>query len=427
MSDRASGSRWADGRDSGSRASGSRASARGSRSRIACVKLPHVAVALEERDNGELVDRPLVIEAPQPGPRVVHDLSRAAHLAGVKPGMTLTQARKVCPELTVLPARVEAYRDTFQVMLEVLSEYTPDIEPADLEHSWMVTKGLTSSIVLERSLAQELAGRVRREVGLASRVGLAHGKLTSRIVTQYVEQQDAMVLPPGKERVFLGGLSTRYLPMPSDTLRLLIQLGLTKIHQYATLPSRGILPRFGYGGLRAYELAHGRDDARLQPWQEEPPIEATQVFLDPIEDLACLHHHVESLVARVAKPLAARFQMAGVLTLAIEFEDGDTVTSRRTLVEPVVAPSVLLTHATALMKDMEWRAPIERVSLGAQGRCPTIGRQLELFRQEHEARAGVEQTLERIQRKYGPEVIQQGHLLEPASALPERRAYIAQW
>jgi nucleotidyltransferase/DNA polymerase involved in DNA repair len=397
------------------------------RSRIACVKLPHVAVALEERDNLTLAGQPLVIEAPQPGPRTVYDLSYAAHLAGVAFGMTLTQARKVCPELTVLPARVEAYRDTFQIMLEVLSEYTPNIESADLEHSWMVTEGLTSGIVLERSLAQELADKVRHEVGLSSRVGLAHGKLTSKIVTQYVEQRDTMVLPPGKEAVFLGGLATRYLPMPADTVRQLIQLGLTKIHQYASLPSRGILVRFGYGGLRAYELAHGRDDARLQPWQEEPPIEAEHVFLEPIDNLCSLHHYIEKIVDQVSKPLATRFQMAGALSLAIAFEDGETITNRRTLVEPVVSSSALLTHADALMDDITWSSPVERITFGAQGLCPTVGRQLELFRRQHEARAGVEQTLERIQKKYGPDVIQQGHLLEPASPLPERRAYLAQW
>jgi len=398
-----------------------------SRTRVACVKLPHVAVALEERDNRSLVGLPVVIEAPQPGPRTVYDLSRTAHQAGVRAGLTLTQARKVCPELTVLPARLECYRDTFQVMLDVLSEYTPNIEPADLEHSWMATKGLTSSIVLEQSLAEELAGRVHREVGLSTRVGLAHGKLTSKIVTEYVEQRDTMVLPPGKEVVFLGGLATRYLPLSSDLLRQLAQLGLTKIRQYASLPARGILPRFGYSGLRAYELAHGRDEARVRPWQEESPIEAAHVFLEPITNLHDLEQHLDALVQRVARPLATRFQMAGSLSLVVAFEDGKAVTRQRTLLEPVVSPSALLSHATAMMNQVEWGSPVERLTLRAQGLCPTTGRQLELFRRRHEGREDVERTLQRIQARYGAGVILQGHLLEPDSILPERRAYLAQW
>ena len=273
--------------------------------RIACVHLPHVAIALEERDNTILVGRPLAIEAPQPGPHTVYDLSYAAHLAGVAHGMSLTQARKMCPELTVLPARPDAYRDTFQVFLALLGEFTPAIEPADLERSWLAATGLTSRSNQERTLAEELALRVRHELGLASRVGLAHGKLTSKIVTQYLERRDVMVLPQGREVPFLSGLATRYLPLSAPNHRRLQQLGLTKIHQFAALPASGLLPRFGHEGLRAHKLAHGQDDARVQPWQSEPFLEAEHVFPEPIANLRSLRHHIEQLAHRVARPLAA--------------------------------------------------------------------------------------------------------------------------
>ncbi len=395
--------------------------------RIACVHLPHVAVALEERDNAVLVGRPLVIEAPQPGPHTVYDLSYAAHLAGVTRGMSLTQARKACPELTALPARPDAYRDTFQVLLALLTELTPAVEPADLERSWLTATGLTAKGGMERVLAEELTWRVRREVGLASRVGLAHGKLTSKIVTQYLERRDVMVLPPGKEAIFLGGLATRYLPLSAPNHRRLRQLGLTKIHQFAVLPSGGILPRFGYEGLRAHKLSHGQDDARVHPWQSEPLLEAEHAFPEPIANHRSLHYHVEKLAYQIARPLAAQFQMAGSLAITITFEDGHAVTRQRTLAEPVASPRVLLTHTDALLSSITWGVPVERVALSAQGLCPTVGRQLALFRREHEAHEGVEATLRRVQAKYGPEIVQQGHLLEPDAPLPERRAYLVPW
>lgn len=404
-------------------------------SRVACVNLPHVAVAIEERDNRDLVGRPLAIETPQPGPRLVYDLSLAAHRAGVARGMRLAQARKVCPDLAVLPARPDDYRDTFLVLLEVLGQFTPTIEPADLEHSWLATRGLTAgppgqrtgSWAPERSLAAELVQQVRTQVGLAARVGLAHGKLTSRIVAQYLQQRDTMVLPPGKETAFLGGLATRHLPLSSDNHARLLQLGLTKIRQYAELPARGILPRFGYDGLRAYGLAHGKDDARIQPWQEAPFLEAEHVFLEPIANQRSLQHHLEMLARQVAQPLSEQFRMAGMLALTITFENGQVASEQRTLAEPASRPATLLVHLDALSERIAWQAPVERVKVAAQGLCPTSGRQLALFRREIEARAGVERALQRLQAKYGPDVVQQGHVLEPTSPLPERRAYLAPW
>ncbi len=399
----------------------------GDRSRIACVHLPHVAIALEERDNAALRGRPLAIETPQPGPRTVYDLSHEASRGGVRRGMDLTQARKICPELSVLPSRLDAYRDTFQVLLELLAQFTPAVEPVDLERSWLAASEIAAGIDLERMLAQELVDNVRKEIGLASRVGLAHGKLTSKIVTQYLEQRDVLILPRGKEVAFLGGLATRYLPMSPPNLQHLRQLGLTKIHQYAALPSQGILPRFGYEGLRSYKLSHGHDDAHVRAWQSEPYLEAKQSFLEPIADLQALQHNLERLADRISRPLAAQYKMAGDLKLTIVFDDGRTEVRRRTLTEPVVGTRPLLAHIDGMMAHLTWDAPVERVSLAAQGLCPTLGRQLELFRQEHEARAGVEATLRRIQAKYGSEVVRRGHILHPEAPLPERRAYLATW
>jgi nucleotidyltransferase/DNA polymerase involved in DNA repair len=187
------------------------------------------------------------------------------------------------------------------------------------------------------------------------------------------------------------------------------------------------LPRFGYDGLRAYELSHGHDDAQVQPWKEEPFLETEQVFLDPIVNRAHLDYHIEQLTHRLARPLAEQFQMAGALSLTITFETGQAVTRQRTLFEPAVNPSTLLLHLEALGRQIDWAAPIERVKVSAQGLCPTVGRQLALFRHEHEAQEAVQRALRRVQARYGADVVQQGRRLEPDSPLPERRAYLVPW
>ncbi len=394
--------------------------------RIACVHLPHMAIAVEVRDNRALANRPIVIEAPQPMPRIVYDVSDSAQRLGIRQGMSLNQARKICPELTVLPARLDSYRDTYQILLELLAEWVPAVEPADLERSWLAATGLTPRGGAERTLAVEMARRVHHEIGLPSRVGMAHGKLTSKIVTQYLVGSDVMVLPRGTEIRFLGGLATRYLPLSESNHRQLRVLGLTKVHQYAALPASGILPRFGYDGLRAYRLAHGEDDARVQPWQAEPFLEASQSFEDPIDTQPLLHRCLESLAQQVARPLAARYQMASALSLTLTFENSQTVRRERTLIEPIVHPQRLLTHADGLASTISWPAPIERITLAVRGLCPTVGRQLDLFRQNHEERSPVEAALRRIQDRYGG-IIHQGHVLAIDAPLPERRAYLTPW
>lgn len=395
--------------------------------RVGCVNLPHAAMAVEVRDNPLLADRPAVIAAAQPGAQTVHDLTHAAHMAGVMRGMTVFQARKLCPDLVVVPPRPDAYRDAFQRLLDALAEYTGAVEPADLEHAWLSASGLARDREDEAKLAEAVAARAALATGLTARVGVAHGKLTSRIVTRYLQARPAMALPRGREVAFLGGLSIRYLPLATSTQERILALGLGKVHQYAALPQGGILPRFGYEGLRAWRLGHGHDDEAVQPWRSEPFLEAEHVFAEPVANLRSLRWQIERLVYELVRPLSERFQMASAMALTVTFERGQVAAVNRTFLEPSIKPSVLLTHMDALMAAVQWAGPVERVKLLARGLCPTIGHQLDLFRHTHARRLEAETALRDLQHRYGPDVVRQGRVVDAGAALHERRARLVPW
>jgi len=395
--------------------------------RVACAYLPHVAAAIEMRDDPTLACRPFVVVAAGPGPERVGDMSYLAHQLGVRPGMTVARAREMAPGLAVRPPREEDRLAAFRAMLEALASFTPAVEPADLAHGWLSVARAIGRGESERALAGEVAARVGSATGVGARLGLAHGKLTSRIVTRYLQEQAVMVLPPGKEAPFLGGLAVGYLPLPAGTVERLRQLGVTKVHQYAALPAAGILPRYGYAGLRAYELAHGQDDAQVRAWTAEPMVEAAHVFAEPIGSPRNLHFRIEDLARQVAGPLARDYRMAGELSIDLAFESGEVVTKRRVLVEPVGGAGGIIDHAKALVADVRWPGPMARVALGVRGLCRAPARQLALFRQERQDGDAVAQTLERIQARFGEGAVRQGRRQAPGSPLHERRATLAPW
>ncbi len=395
--------------------------------RIACVSLPHAAMAVEVRDRPELADRAAVVAAARPGTPAVEDLTHAAHLAGVMRGMTIAQARQLCPELVVVAPRPEAYRDAFQRLLDALAEYTGAVEPADLEHAWLAASGLARDRDDEARLAEAVAARAAAATGLTARVGVAHGKLTSRIVTRYLQARPAMALPRGREVAFLGGLSIRYLPLAGATQARIVALGLGKVHQYAALPQGGIVPRFGYEGLRAWRLGHGHDDDAIQPWRAAPFLEAEHVFAEPVANLRSLRWQIERLVYDLVRPLSARFQMASALALTVTFERGEVAAASRTFLEPAIQPSVLLTHVDALMATVRWAGPVERVKLLARGLCPTTAHQLDLFRHTHARRLEAEAALRDVQQRFGPDAVRQGRVVDATAALHERRARLVPW
>jgi hypothetical protein len=175
-------------------------------------------------------------------------------------------------------------------------------------------------------------------------------------------------------------------------------------------------------------LSHGQDDPKVHPYKEAPFFEAAHVFDEPISDMEMLLRLFNLLAERVARPLSEAFQMAQNLTVAVTLEDGRRVVRTRSMDEPAVSARIFANHASTLMAQEQWSsATIERVSLSVQGLCPTVGRQLDLFRRDHARKQGVERILHSLQAKFGEGVVLQGQRLEPASPLPERRAYAAPW
>src|SRR5688572_5244682 len=60
----------------------------------------------------------------------VYSVSEAAARAGVVPGMPLRRVRVLCPEAELRTPRPVLYRQTYDALLDVLSDFTPRVESA---------------------------------------------------------------------------------------------------------------------------------------------------------------------------------------------------------------------------------------------------------------------------------------------------------
>jgi DNA polymerase-4 len=378
--------------------------------RLACVNVPGLPVAVERRDNSALAALPVIVFSPLPvgeGPGVrayVHDLSLEAREFGVRPGMPLQHAQRLCPEGVVVPARPDVYAQTFHMILHILFDFTPRVEPADAEKSWLAMHGLLARGQDPAQLAGQVMQRVRREAGLTASVGVARGKYVSLVSARCATPGDVLVHRPAEELGFLHQLPVGFLPLGEESLRQLHLLGLLYIRQYARLPARSVLARFGYAGQRAYQLANGHDDYDVTPFREAPRVEAGHTFVEPIADWQRLRCWLGRLVDEVIEPLARDFQSCQSIELSVSFEDGVMLRRERELSQPSVSRSLLLTNVEALFGQIGFRKPIDGLRLAARGLCPTQGHQLELFRHEHERRQQALRRVAHIRHKFGVRV-----------------------
>lgn len=337
--------------------------------RVACLWLPRLGTALARRDEPSLADRPLATVSAGPGPARLVEVCRLAHLAGLGPGMTLPEARFLCPELVLRPDRPEERLQALELLLQAMAEVSPSVEPADLDRVWIDLAGLAPGLAEAAALGRALLDRAERATGLRGRIGLAGGKVLAQGLTQTMVQSDVLAVAAPHARGFLQGLPLRTLPLPPAAVLDLRRVGVRKVGQFAALPGASIRPRFGEAAWLAYLVARGWDDGRVQDWRQVPRLAGWVALPVPLGSMRGLRLRLDPLARRLALELALRYRLLRRLRLELRGESGPGHSIEMPLAALPAEPERLAVAALALLDGWPG-APADAVAqirLSAQG------------------------------------------------------------
>ncbi|KAJ8489159.1 hypothetical protein ONZ45_g13687 [Pleurotus djamor] len=146
--------------------------------------------------------------------------SYEARAKGVKNGMSLQQARKLCPGVMTIPYEFEKYKEVSLKFYTVLMGYVDDLEAVSVDEAlidvttWVRDKLAAGSA--SRDQAKELAERLRREVKAATgceiSVGISRNILLARLATRRAKPAGSYHLTSTEVPTFLAPLSISDLP-----------------------------------------------------------------------------------------------------------------------------------------------------------------------------------------------------------------------
>jgi protein ImuB len=225
--------------------------------------------------------------------------SQAAREAGVQRGLRRREAQSRCPDLTVLPRAEAAEARLFEPVIAALESLAPGVEITRPGLAAIATRGPTRYFGGETGVLLALS-RAVAAAALPGRAGASSASSSSQPVLggadvvigvadgAFAAEQAArrgVVVDPGESAEFLARLPIDTLD-PSGTgplVDLLQRLGIRTLGQFAALPPRDVLARFGPNGAWAHRQAGGRDDRPVAG--RRPPVEFTTTLdLEPPVD-----------------------------------------------------------------------------------------------------------------------------------------------
>src|SRR5258708_5201976 len=193
-------------------------------------------------------------------------------------------------------------------------------------------------------LSQEMGSTLRQATGFSAACGLAAAKFSAYCAAAETRPGHLRVVASGEERTFLADLPISLLPMPAETQRRLLLLGIETIGAFATLPVAAAAAQCGKDGVLLHQLARGLDPRRVVPTALQVVERVTREPALRVSEGQIL----EALLRSMATELSLRLQLSGsmgkTLHLQLFLDNHETMQQKTTLRQPV-SSSRYLTEA----------------------------------------------------------------------------------
>lgn len=135
--------------------------------RIFHIDLDAFIVSVEQALAPELCGKPVIVGGRPDCRGVVASASYEARTFGIRAGMPLVRAYRLCPQAIFLEGSFPKYRDASVRFMSILSDFSPSLQPVGLDEAYLDVTGCVF-YGSPCQLALKIKERIRRELNLVA-------------------------------------------------------------------------------------------------------------------------------------------------------------------------------------------------------------------------------------------------------------------
>ena len=363
----------------------------------------------------ELQNLPLAITGEKSSKRgIVVTANYVARQYGVHSAMPLMQAKKKCPHLVVASANFDLYRKRSQQFIQLLHEYSDQVEKASIDEAYVDVTHLYQEIH-PLHLAQQIQQRILNELKIGCSIGVAPNKFLAKMASD-------MKKPNGITVLRKRDLPHILWPMPIEEMfgvgkassPKLKQLGINTIGDLVHYKDVDKIEQlFGHHALKWIENAKGNDQNPINPNKYEVPssIGHSTTFSKDY----CFDEEIKAEAKRMCIKTSNRLKKYGLYAKTISIQLKDTsfkqITRSQTVQVPIQSVNELYPIIEELF-DEHWEGQALRlIGVNTTNLVNTnkVTQQLNLFNyQSFASEEKLNQTIQQIKTKHGTHLIQKG-------------------
>jgi len=378
--------------------------------------------SVEKRDDPTLRDRPVIVGGGRRG--VVSAACYVARTYGVRSAMPMFKALRLCPDAVVIPPNMAKYRREGLRIREMMLALTPLVEPLSIDEAFLDLTGTERlhhgppAMILAR-----FARQVETETGLTVSIGLSYNKFLAKIASDLDKPRGFAVIGRAEARDFLSEKPVGMIWGVGQALqKKLAADGIARIGDLQERPEIELVARYGSIGHRLYHFARGEDHRRVDPDAPTKSISAETTFDIDIASPKALAAELWPLCETVSGRLKRNGLAARTVTLKLKTADFRLLSRSRSLESPTQLAEVLYRTAEALLLREADGRKFRLIGVGGAELENAAGAdQPDLLDPGAQRRARVEQAMDAVRAKLGPDALIKGRSLSGRPQPPAER------
>jgi DNA polymerase-4 len=227
--------------------------------------------SVEQMDFAHLRGKPVAVTNGDGGTTII-TCSYEAREFGIKTGMKIYKAQKLCPQLIKAPSRPYRYTELSRKIMRALeNNISPEIEFFSIDEAFLEVTGSQKLLGTPQQIAEKTRSLVKQVSGVTCSVGVGANKAVAKFAATINKPDGVCVIRPEEAAAILAPHHvTELCGIGRGIANFLAQFGVTTCGQLAKLPVSVLGNKFGNLGRRLWLNAQGKD---LEPLncEVQPP------------------------------------------------------------------------------------------------------------------------------------------------------------
>jgi len=406
--------------------------------------IPHIMLvdmnsffaSVEQQANPKFRGHPLGVVASMHDTSCLIAASKEAKALGIKTGTLIYKAKQICPEIILVPAEPEKYREVNRNMVKIFLDYTDSLEVYSIDEAFLdlsepmnrlTTKnGVVSSFMNSNPLliGAEIKRRIKDEVGewLTCNVGIAPNKFMAKLAADLQK-------PDGLSVVWRSNLPEIYRELKFTDLwgiargwqRRLNALGINSPLEFLTYPVANLLAIFGKPGFYIWQRLQGLEQDEIRSVEDAPKSFGHSWVLNfRTRDKSKLAPVIMRLAEKAARRMRRERFVASSVYLGVADVAGNYFHVSKRLHRTISTGQELYAESLQLWKNWKFNFEIMHIATGFRELLADC-HQLDLFGNERARK--LTSVLDAINDRYGEFTIRSGLLINSYDYAPDAIAF----